>query len=100
MRRGILLQYTGTASGYAPATYVYGPETSIATQIAYARTTIATIVATPGSGYPTKIELWTENFPVKRWKAAPGQPSVPTTPSGTGSGPYSITTVKVEGESI
>jgi hypothetical protein len=94
MRRGILLQYAGTGSGWGTSSVVYGPETPITTQIAYARSTIANVVSS-GTGSSVKIELWTENFPVKRWTGRPGRPSVSPPPSGSG-GPYSVE-VRLEG---
>jgi hypothetical protein len=69
MRRGLTLQYLGTASGYAPATQVYGPETPLNTQMAYAKSYVAGIVSGSGSGYTTKVEVWTENFPVHKYVA-------------------------------
>lgn len=69
MRRGISLQYLGSASGYATASIVYGPETPINVQIAAARAYVSGIVSGSGSGYTSKVEIWTENFPVQKYVA-------------------------------
>lgn len=69
MRRALTLRYLGTSTGYAAATYVYGPDTTVDVQLAAARAYVAGIVSGSGSGYSSKVELWTENFPIKRWIA-------------------------------
>lgn len=69
MRRGITLQYLGSPTGYQTATKVYGPETPINQQYAWARGYVSGIVSGSGSGYTSKVEIWTENFPVQRYVA-------------------------------
>ena len=69
MRRGLTLQYLGSPSGYASATVVYGPETPLNVQQAYAKSYVSGIVSGSGSGYTSKVEVWVENFPVHRYTA-------------------------------
>jgi hypothetical protein len=64
MRRAVTFTYAGGAAGYAAAVMVYGPETDIQTQQAYAKT-----FATPasGSGYSSKVEIWYSTGQIKRY---------------------------------
>ena len=68
MRRGITLKYLGSGSGYTTASLVYGPETPLNVQMAYAKSYEAGIVGS-GSGFTSKVEVWTENFPVHKYVA-------------------------------
>ena len=69
MRRAITLQYLGSPSGYVTSSLVYGPETPLNVQMAYAKSYVSGIVSGSGSGYTSKVEVWTENFPVHRYVA-------------------------------
>ncbi len=66
MRRAITLTYAGGPSGYAPATVVFGPETDIETQKAFAKSYI-TAHSGSGSGYSTKVEVWSSTSMIKRY---------------------------------
>jgi hypothetical protein len=66
MRRAITLTYAGGPSGYATASLVYGPETPIETQQAFAKSYISAHSG-PGSGYSTKVEVWTDTAMLKRF---------------------------------
>jgi hypothetical protein len=69
MRRGLSLKYLGSASGYATATVVYLADTPLNVQIAAAKSYVSGIVSGSGSGYTSKVEIWTENFPVQKFVA-------------------------------
>jgi hypothetical protein len=66
MRRAITLTYAGGPSGYATAVMVYGPETPIDTQKAFAKTYIASHSGS-GSGYSCKVEVWSSSTMIKRY---------------------------------
>jgi hypothetical protein len=71
MRHAITLQYIskGTGSGYSNATMVFGPETAIETQKAWAKSTVQGIVSGSGSGHVTRIEVWEEDLYHHTYKA-------------------------------
>lgn len=48
---------------------VYLADTPLNVQIAAAKAYVSGIVSGSGSGYTSKVEIWTENFPVQKYVA-------------------------------
>jgi len=61
VNRAITLRYLGSASGYGVASYIYGPETPRATQVAAAKAACQS-ASSSGSGYRQRIEIWSDFF--------------------------------------